>query len=132
VVLGLTSFQAGGFELPPERKEYIDAKATLDPNDPKTKPELIKKLMQRAVKSYPLMHALQTEAQSIDRLYRRGMLTDDIHSRTKQFNDFIKDEVEGVRQEAEELMPNFGATIWQDAGRFYGVSLPNPCHQQVT
>jgi len=68
-----------GFVPPQERAIYIAAKNQFDLDDPNQFEELKKLLMRRAIKTIPIIIALQNEGQSIERLYKRGMLTDHMH-----------------------------------------------------
>ena len=85
--LCLTQFVTLCFRLshsfcpPPERAAYLDAKYSGNVDDPAQLDNLRKLLMRRAISSIPVALSLQNEGNSIERLYKRGMLTDDMHYR---------------------------------------------------
>lgn len=68
------------FTPPPGRQAYIEARQKLDPSKPEEMNELRKLLMGRALQTIPIIRNLQNESSSVDRLYRKGMLTDDLHA----------------------------------------------------
>jgi hypothetical protein len=72
-------------------------------------------LTKRALKAIPLILSLQNEGQSIDRLYKKGMLTDDMHFRVKELKAFVDQEYQDVQAEANELMEGWGEHVWQQA-----------------
>ena len=74
----LFSFQ-NSFTPPAERGIYFAARDSCDFEDPAQLEELKKMLMRRAIGSIPIILALQNDGNSIERLYKRGMLTDDMH-----------------------------------------------------
>jgi hypothetical protein len=71
------------FTPPPARAAYLTASETLDPANPDDMNNLRKLLMSRALQTIPIILNLQTEGTSVDRLYRKGMLTDDLHERVR-------------------------------------------------
>ena len=64
--------------MPPERALYISAKAKI--KDVRSSEELKKLLMQRAMKAVPIVMSMHTDAPAIEKLYKKGMLTDDVHN----------------------------------------------------
>lgn len=83
--------------------------------DPLVRDNLRKLLTKRALKAIPLILSLQNEGQSIDRLYKKGMLTDDMHFRVKELKAFVDQEYQDVQAEANELMEGWGEHVWQQA-----------------
>ena len=77
--------------------------------------------MRRAVKAIPILLSLQNEGNSIERLYKRGMLTDDMHFKVKDVKSFVDQEFQEVQQEAEELMEGWSHRIWPEAMQFHTV-----------
>jgi len=75
------SWKARSFAPPPEREAYIKAKKNYNPNSLESKEELKKMLMRRAISAIPMILSLQNEGNAIERLYKKGMLTDDMHFR---------------------------------------------------
>ena len=69
------------FRPPPEREIYLLARDQLDLDIPEQFEETKKLLMRRAIATIPLVIALQNEGNSVEKLYRKGMLTDDMHYR---------------------------------------------------
>lgn len=69
------------FTPPPARAAYLEAREKLDPSKPDDMGNLRKMLMGRALQTIPIILNLQNEGSSVDRLYRKGMLTDDLHER---------------------------------------------------
>eukprot|EP01040_Poterioochromonas_malhamensis_P021189 gene21189-25498_t len=107
---------SGAFSPPEEREKYIEAKSKAgDAKDPLVRDNLRKLLTKRALKAIPLILSLQNEGQSIDRLYKKGMLTDDMHFRVKELKAFVDQEYQDVQAEANELMEGWGEHVWQQA-----------------
>lgn len=77
------------FTPPPARAAYIEAREKLDPSKPDELNDLRKMLMSRALQTIPIILNLQSEGSSVDRLYRKGMLTDDLHERVKS-NQYLQ------------------------------------------
>jgi hypothetical protein len=75
--------------------------------------------MRRALQAIPIILSLQNEGNSIERLYKKGMLTDDMHFKVKQLKDFVDEEFNQVKEEADELMEGWGEHIWPQAMQFY-------------
>jgi hypothetical protein len=107
------------FTPPIERQEYLDVKDTLDRNDPVEFDTLKKLLMKRAIKSVPIILSLEKESQSIDRLYKKGILTDDIMLQTQEIKSFVEQELKDVKDEAEEFLDGWSEHIWSQAVGFY-------------
>jgi len=80
--------------------------------------QLMKLLMTRAMATIPLIHKVQNEYQSTERLYKRGMVTEDVYNTLKLIKDFVNEEYQHVTEEGEELAEGFGQTIWQQANRY--------------
>lgn len=116
--------QAGAFTPPVERETYIEAKNKYDSADDSVDVDDLKKLlMKRAIKTIPILLSLQNEGSSIERLYKRGMLTDDMHFKVKEIKSFVDQEFQDIQLEADELGPGWGSTIWQQAMQFHQVRL---------
>ena len=115
----LLSYNA--FKPPQARQDYIDAKKTTNPYDPDDKLQLKKLLMLRALKTVPIIFSYEKEAASIDRLYKKGMLTDDLHNQTQELKVYIDKEVEDVRDEAESLVAGWSQSIWSQAVQFHNM-----------
>eukprot|EP00595_Chromulina_sp_UTEXLB2642_P003341 CAMPEP_0196765758 /NCGR_PEP_ID=MMETSP1095-20130614/11878_1 /TAXON_ID=96789 ORGANISM="Chromulina nebulosa, Strain UTEXLB2642" /NCGR_SAMPLE_ID=MMETSP1095 /ASSEMBLY_ACC=CAM_ASM_000446 /LENGTH=245 /DNA_ID=CAMNT_0042124383 /DNA_START=1 /DNA_END=735 /DNA_ORIENTATION=+ len=109
------------FTAPPERQQYIDAKENLSSSNltPSDIEDLKKLLIRRAFQSIPLLLSLQNEGNSIERLYKRGILTDDMHYRVKDLKTFFDKEFQDVQNEAEELVEGWGPHIWPQAIQYY-------------
>ena len=71
------------------------------------------------MKAIPLVLRLQNEGNAIERLYKKGMLTDDMHFLLKQLKSFVEQEFEEVRAEAEEYLEGWSQVIWPQAMQFY-------------
>ena len=71
------------FTPPPARAAYLEGLSKLDPAKPEDMNNLRKLLMARALQTIPIILNLQNEGSSVDRLYKRGMLTDDLHERVR-------------------------------------------------
>lgn len=113
---------SSSFEPPVERAQFIEAKSKLDPTNPSDLDTLRKLLMRRAVKAIPILLSLQNEGNSIERLYKRGMLTDDMHFKVKDVKNFVDEEFQEVQSEAEELLEGWSQRIWPEAMQFHTVS----------
>ena len=98
---------------------YIAAKN--NPNS--THADLKQLLMKRALKTIPILLSLQNEGSSIERLYKRGMLTDDMHFKVKEIKAFVDQEFQDIQVEADELVDGWGPTLWQQAMHFHQVPL---------
>jgi hypothetical protein len=115
------SWKTNAFTAPPERDNYIKAREKLDPSVPSELEELKKLLMRRAMQNIPLLLNLQKEGNSIERLYKRGMLTDDMHFKVKELQSFVDKEFHDVQVEADDLVAGWGSSIWPQAMQFYQV-----------
>ena len=69
----------------------------------------------------PLVLSLQNEGNAIERLYKKGMLTDDMHFRVKELKAFVEQEFQDVQQEAEEFLEGWSAHIWPQAMQFHNL-----------
>jgi hypothetical protein len=107
------------FQPPQARKDYIEAKKTANPYDPDEKLQLKKLLMLRALKTIPIIFGYEKEAASIDRLYKKGMLTDEMHNQTQELKAYIDKEMEDIKDEAESLVGGWGQSIWSQAVQFH-------------
>ena len=112
---------SSSFEAPPERASYIAARARLDPSKPADLDELRKLLMRRAIQAIPILLSLQNEGNSIERLYKRGMLTDDMHFKVKDLKSFVDQEFQDVQFEADDLLEGWSQHIWPQAMQFHQV-----------
>lgn len=77
--------------------------------------------MRRAMYTIPIILTLQNSGTSVQRLYNRGMLTDDIYENVKEMKSFVDVEFTEVQMEAEDLIPGWGPHIWPEAMRFHQV-----------
>jgi hypothetical protein len=111
-----TTVATATFQAPAERNDYITAKAAWQPGT--STEELKKLLMRRALKVIPMLIQYQNEGQSIERLYKRGMLTDDMHYKVKELKDFFDQVFQVVKSEADELADVWGQYIWEQANYF--------------
>ena len=124
---GGTIWKHQNFSPPPERAEYIEAKEKYSGLVAEGKScyqeleDLKKVLMKRAIKSIPILLSLQNEGSSIERLYKRGMLTDDMHFKVIQLKSFVDKEFQDIQNEAEELLEGWGQTVWQQAMQFHQI-----------
>lgn len=101
---------------------YFEAKRTLNLDDPKNVEELKKLLMRRAMYAIPVILALQSSMNSVQRLYNKGMLTDDVYDNVKEMKAFCDAEWPDIQIEADELVEGWGPHIWNEAMRFHHVS----------
>lgn len=115
------SWRKSAFTPPAERGEYIAAKERLDTSKVSDVDELKKFLMRRAIQTIPILLSLQDNGSSIERLYKRGMLTDDMHYQVKELKAFVDQEFQDVQCEAEDLLAGWGANIWPQAMQFHKV-----------
>lgn len=115
------SLQPKSFTPPAGRANYIAARSKLDLSKPQDYEVLKKLLMQRAIQAIPILLSIQTEGSSIERLYKRGMLTDDIYFEVKARKDFVDQEYHDVQVEAEEIDEKWGGHIWPQAMHFYQI-----------
>ena len=102
-----------------EREAYIEAKEKSDTSVD----DLKKLLMKRAIKTIPILLSLQNEGSSIERLYKKGMLTDDMHFKVKELKAFVDQEFQDVQFEADELLEGWGQNIWPQAMQFHQVNI---------
>lgn len=119
---GGDGWKSSSFDLPPERQVYIEQREKLDPTKPGDLEELKKMLMRRAIGAIPILLNLQNEGISIERLYKRGMLTDDMHFKVKELKAFVDQEFQDVQNEAEDLVEGWGAHVWPQAMQFHQVN----------
>lgn len=106
-------------DLSKERDAYYKTKATLDVSDPAQLEELKKALMRRAMFTIPMILNLQQQGKSVDRLYGRGMLTDEIMDNVKSLKEFVDAEFPDVQAEADDIIHGWGPAIWQEAMQFH-------------
>lgn len=104
-----------------ERAEFIAAKEKLDSSKVSELEHLKKLLMRRAIQTIPTLLSLQNEGSSIERLYKRGMLTDDMHFKVKELKAFVDKEFQDIQFEADDLVEGWGQHIWQQAMQFHQV-----------
>jgi len=116
-----SSWKQSSFSPPPERDIYIEGKKRLDPSKISELDELKKLLMKRAINTIPILLKLQNEGSSIERLYKRGMLTDDMHFQVKELKAFVDQEFQDVQFEADELVEGWSQAIWPQAMQFHQV-----------
>lgn len=81
--------------------------------------ELKKALMRRAMFTIPMILNLQQQGKSVDRLYGRGMLTDEIMDNVKNLKEFVDAEFPDVQAEADDIIHGWGPAIWQEAMQFH-------------
>ncbi len=121
--LAWTSVTAHIFVPPQQRQAYIDLKQANAGKDLQKNPEIMqalrKTLMHRAIYQIPLVLDLQTQGPSSDKLYKKGMITDDFHGKYKQMKLYFDEEFPEVAQEANMLTPGWGEAIWQQANQMY-------------
>eukprot|EP01039_Chlorochromonas_danica_P003938 gene3937-4306_t len=103
------------FTPPHQRADYLEAKNKLDITIPEQRDHLRKLLMKRALHTVPLIMTLQNDGSSIDRLYKKGMLTDDMHFHARELKAFIDQEIEEVSAEADLLAEGWSQAVWQQA-----------------
>jgi hypothetical protein len=111
--------KAAPFSPPPDRQAYLEGKEKLDPNNPNDFEELKKLLMRRAVNTIPIILSLQNDGNSIERLYKKGMLTDDMHFRVAEIKTFVDAEYQDVQAEADQFKEGWGQDIWPQAMQFF-------------
>ena len=115
------SWKKSSFSPPPEREQYITAKEKLDITKVSQLDELKRLLMRRAIQTIPILLSLQNEGNSIERLYKRGMLTDDMHFKVKELKAFVDKEFQDIQSEADELLEGWGQHVWSQAMQFHQV-----------
>ena len=106
-------------DLTQERDAYYKVKSTLDVSDPAQMEDLKKALMRRAMFTIPMIQDLQQQGKSVDRLYGRGMLTDEIMDNVKNVKAFVDAEFPDVQAEADDIHLGWGPVIWQEAMQFH-------------
>ena len=106
-------------DLSKERDAYYKIKDTLDVSNPEQLEELKKALMRRAMFTIPMILNLQQQGKSVDRLYGRGMLTDEIMDNVKNLKAFVDAEFPDVQAEADDIIHGWGPAIWQEAMQFH-------------
>ena len=119
--LKLCSWKQNSFSPPPERAAYLAGKEKLDVTKVSDLDELKKLLMRRAIQTIPILLSLQNEGSSIERLYKRGMLTDDMHFKVKELKAFVDQEFQDVQFEADDLVEGWAQHIWPQAMQFHQV-----------
>ena len=117
------SWKQSSFTPPVERANYISAKERLSTAKVSELDELKKLLMRRAIQTIPILLSLQSEGSSIERLYKRGMLTDDMHFKVKELKAFVDQEFQDVQFEADDLVEGWGQHVWPQAMQFHTVSV---------
>ncbi len=116
------SWQKGAaFVPPPGKAAYLEARQKLNPAKVNDLDKLKKLLMRRAIENIPNLIALQSEGNAIERLYKRGMLTDDIHFKIKEMKAFIDQEFQDVQYDADDLVQGWAQAIWPQAMQYHQV-----------
>lgn len=121
-LLGIRDRPAGasaGFKPPQDREKFDTAKSKLNPNKPEDFEELKKILMHRAMNTIPFILSLQNDGQAIESLYKKGILTDEMHDKVNDVKAFCDAEYGSVMNEAEELKEGWGQEIWPQAMHFH-------------
>lgn len=123
--LSSITIKANDFSPPKERQEFIDYKKSIDLSKASViqKDKLKQLLVKRSIKTIPFLLHLQSEGNSIEKLYKKGMLTDDMHFHVTSMKEFVDTEFAEVQQEAEEIAEGWGEVIWKQAMQFYQMSL---------
>ena len=111
------------FVAPPDKDAYLAAKDKLDPNNPADLDELKKLLVRRAISTIPMILSLQNDGNSIERLYKKGMLTDDMHFRVNEVKTYVDAEYADITSEAEDFKEGWGQGIWQQAMHLYQLQM---------
>jgi len=109
------------FRPPAERDLYFTFRKACDFEDDNQFEELKKLLVRRAIATIPIITALQNEGNSIERLYKKGMLTDDMHFKIKEMKAFVDQEVQDIQFEANSLVDDWGNSIWPQAFHFHNL-----------
>lgn len=112
------------FQEPKERAIYYQHYNELDESKELTSDQskLLKKLlMNRAMATIPLIHKVQNEYQSTERLYKRGMVTEEAYNFLKMLKEYVNDEYGRVMEEAESMQEDWGKAIWMQANKFRGM-----------
>jgi hypothetical protein len=106
-----------------QREEYITARDTMDINDEEQLEKLKTLLMSRAIQTIPFILLLSDEGEAIEKLYKRGMLTDNMHIEVNEMKLFVDKEYNDVRAEADNLKQKWGEYIWPQAKEYYTVNI---------
>lgn len=115
------SAHSSGSELqvPCARGDFYKAREELEARGTEPSQEDLKKLqqllMKRAIATIPLYYKVHTEYGSTERLYKKGMLTEEVYNQVKALQEFINSEIKTVMEEAEEMLPGWGKAIWPKA-----------------
>lgn len=107
------------FVPPPNAEKYEAAKMKLDLNKPEEYEELKKMLMHRAMSTIPFILSLQNDGQAIESLYKKGILTDEMHDRVHDVKTFCDAEYLAVKHEADDFKEGWGEEIWPQAMHFH-------------
>lgn len=108
---------------PPEgRQAYFDAKEKVVFDDAGVE-NLKKLLMRRAMANIPTIFSLQHDGSAIERLYKKGMLTDDMHFRVGEIKTYVDAEIADVQAEADQLKEGWGEEIWPQAMKLYQLEM---------
>lgn len=118
-LLGQPAIKVEPFVPPKDREEYRALKAKLNPNNPEDVEKLKKHLMHRAMNAVPLVLSLQSDGTSIERLYKKGMLTDDMYDRVNHLKSYWEEEYQDVMNEADEFKDGMGQEIWPLAVKYF-------------
>ena len=118
-----SGLSAEQFEAPKERQEYIEARAKMDVKKPEDLVKLKKLLMLRSLRTIPLLHELQNGGPSVDRLYKKGLLKDEMHNRFKELKSYIDAEFGEVQKEADLLVEGWGQIVWPQANQYYQIQM---------
>ena len=110
------------FDPPPYREKYLELRQTRHPDNPDDLKLLKINLMRRAYTTLPYYFRMKNEGESTERMYKRGMLTDDVYFEIIQLKKYVEEELNDVARESEELSPGWSKSIWQEASQHFQVS----------
>ena len=112
-------FKINSFVPPKAREAYITAREQLDISKPADIDTLKKLLFQRALSNIPIIINLQKEGNSVEALYRKGMITEHMYEHLGQQKAYMDQEIVQVKNEASSLHNGEETHIWPAAMQQY-------------
>lgn len=100
------------FILPPEAAEFDELYYNSDETDEK---EFLASLLKRAIADVPKFQTLSRVIKDQESLFKQHLITTATWSRVERAKDQMDAEFEEVRRLADELKPNWSATIFKQA-----------------
>ena len=106
------------FKIPVEKEDFVKRKKELDIADPYAKDELMSLLIKRALKTLEIVLDIENKLKKLESLVRRQRITMAEFEDKLKVQLVIKEEIEDIKKEANNLVPGWGELIISQAFQF--------------